>query len=147
MSLAHHTSSFPLFMMESIWFGENESTLKSTKFCQKSARPPPLLFLSTKNKLSNSMFRLICWNFASSAQVSTINMTEGTFAQITTSSSFPVRRFPSPWQFQTKMLMALGGAALQPPPMNFLYHLSKPRTSSLVTQTGRTLQTLYFVSE
>ena len=134
-------------MMESIWFGENESTLKSTKFRQKSARPLPLLFLSTKNKLSNSMFRLICCSLASSAHVSAINTTEGTFARITTSSSFPVRRFPSPRQFQTIMLMALSEAALQPPPMNFLYHPSKPRTSSLVTQTGHTLQTLCFVCE
>ena len=141
------TSSFPLFMMESIWFGENESTLKSTEFRQKSARPPPLLFLSTKNKLLNSMFHLICYSLASSAHVSAINTPEGTFARITTSSSFLVRRFSSPRQFQTKMLMALGVAALQPPPMNFLYHLLKPRTSSWVTRTGHTLQTLYFVSE
>ena len=139
-----HTSSVPLFMMESTWFGEKESTLRSIEFFQKSARPPPLLFFSTKNKLSNSMFRLISCSLTSSAHVSAINTMEGSFARITTSSSFPVRRFPSPRQLQTIMLMALSGAAQQPPPINFSYHLSKPRFSLLVTQDGHSHQPLCF---
>ena len=117
-----HSSSLPLLIMESIWFLEKVSTCTSIEFLQYSARLPPRLFLSRKNKLSNSILCLISCSLASFAYVSAKNTIKGSLARIITTSPFIVRRFPSPRQFHTMILIVIGGAVEQPLPLKYPVH-------------------------
>ena len=73
---------------------------------------------------------------ALSASVLAMNTIEGSFARIISPSSFPVRRIPSPRQFQTLRFMILSRADHQPPPIqNVRLHLPlKPAFSCKVIQ-------------
>ena len=59
----------------------------------------------------------MCSNLASFAQVSAMNIVEGSFARNISLGSLFVHGFPSLWQIITKRIIAFGAAVGQPPPI------------------------------
>ena len=90
--------------------------------------------------------RFISFSLASSVLVSTMNTTDKFFARIKSPSSFSVTRFPSPGQFHTKKLMALGRAAQQPPPLDCLSSELLERHACVCVKIPKSPHHWYFVS-
>ena len=102
-------------------------------------QPTSLIYLGNNMHIPKIQIPQKTFSLASTSQVSTTNTTIGSCARIKSSSSWTVWGFPSPWQFQQRRFMALGGAGHQPPPLtnHHLFLIEKPFSSSLVTQIGR----------
>lgn len=93
----------------------------------------------------NSICHWISFSLASSAHVSVINTTKGSFAWIMTPISFLVHRFPNPWQFQTMKLIWIGEAAWQALPLKcHVLQPLKPVLPSLVTRVDLLFPGLLF---
>ena len=121
-----------------MWFLSDPSTVTSIDSFQNNTRSLPRFALGTTNMLSNYIFLFTYFSPASPVHVSAINMTEGSLVRTRLASSFTVHGFPSPWQFHTKQLIAMGGAEHQPPPLNLnnFHHPLKPIEACLVTPDG-----------
>ena len=65
---------------------------------------------------SHWIFLITFFSLASSTHVSANNTIDGSFTR-NSANSFTVHGFPSPWQFQIKQLMVIGGAGHQSPPL------------------------------
>ena len=106
---------------------DEPSTVRLIDDFQKRTKPSPLLLLVTTHLFSNSISYCTWSSLASSAHVLAINTTDGSFSRIISTSSFPVHRFPSPWQFQTRRFIVIGVVEPQPPPNPKVYHLQSSK--------------------
>ena len=86
--------------MASMWLGDEDTTSTLTEFFQSKAKQPVLPALGPIQQWSNFSSSHNHCSLTSPTHVSAKNKAVGSYARVTTSSSWTVRMFPSPRTFQ-----------------------------------------------